>query len=627
MTKNEKHRTVFRGIGKKRLLPMLLAVLMMVAVLAPGIAVSAAEMDEPPQIIINAPAGLKFDEYPSSYMAFKIYDVTFNGDNYSYTLVAAFEGFDDYPGADADVTLQEYLDSMPSPTEMTALAKALYAYITEASPSIDPVGDVTVDDNKVYIDLDVPDGGYGYYLVYSWMYTETWSEFDEEYIMDVQFMAACSLTTTNPIADITAKGDAPTLDKYIVLDDGSYTTLAGVTVGDIVNFAIEITLPRTFEGYDDYCLNLEDHTMNMILGHYDWETEEGFLESFNIWMWEKGNSTSKTLFPTQGYELSESSSGFLVNFDFEYLKLVPEGYDLLIEYSSVARQELAHSFHIYDMNSARVEFSFSPYEDPSNTSGTLDKYVTLYSTSIENIYKVDGESWNEDWEGYDILLGGAEFTLHSIKKLETPGEGGILYDISSPLTFFGDDGYTPNPSIYDGFYYEYYKTEDPEYYNYHVYNTVTSSEGAPISFWGLGPGLYMLKEVKAPDGYNKMEYNIFFEIEFVTEEKLWDYGSIRYFAFVESVYFDVDNDFLYDPAPAPFTKFFDYTIVDYSSDDSEEWIDAISESIYIENYSGTLFPGTGGPGTAIFFATSAMLTLGLATFVIISHKRKTTPTV
>ena len=65
----------------------------------------------------------------------------------------------------------------------------------------------------------------------------------------VQIVAACALTTTNPVAEVTAKTDVPTLKKWLVLDDGSYAKVEGLSIGDSASFAIEVTLPTTFEGH------------------------------------------------------------------------------------------------------------------------------------------------------------------------------------------------------------------------------------------------------------------------------------------------------------------------------------------------------------------------------------------
>ena len=638
MTKKEKRTPSHKRI-RGRLLPLVLAVVMMMALLVPGMIASAAEMNEPPTIIINAPAGMMFSEYNDIFEAYKIFDVTFSGDNYSYVLVPEFAAFDDYPGSGDGVTLQEYLDSMPSATEMTELATALLFYIRESSPAIDSVGDVEIEGNKATIDLDVADGGYGYYIV--WHTIGTYPEYIEdydEYFMYGQLVAACLLTTTNPIANVTAKTDAPTLNKFIVSEDGTYSKYAGVTVGDVVKFALEVTIPKTFEGYEEYDFVVHDELFGssghelLFMGYDDIDSSEYvFAENFTVSIWEKGNPTTKTTFTSLGYEITTSAGRFDIEFVYDALKTIPEGYSLLIEYTAVVNMRITSGGYYEEArrgNSAWLTFSADPYNEGNyGSGGTPMSNVFIYTCGLNEEYKVNGDSWNDEYEYYEESLFGAEFNLYKLEKRNTPDADGSLYDIGSPL-LCGPPPYTGNHVVYDGHYFEEH-LNDPEYYANLVHSNLEMMSGEFVK--GLGPGLYMLKEVKAPDGFNIMTYNVFFEIELVERHgdanfhfganfgDPFDYDNL---AFVKKVYFDTENEFLYDTNPTAFTIFYDMTNIDWTSDNPADW-DGIHDDVYIENFSGTLFPGTGGPGTAIFFATSAILTIGLAAFYTISRKKKT----
>ena len=385
---------------RKTILSLVIAIALLVSIALP-LASSAAEMDEPSQIIINAPAGLAFDDTTDFFQAFKIFDVTFTGDNYSYVIVPAFEAFDDYPGADASYLLLDFLNDGPTATEMTDLAAALWAYIyydgydpNDIIRLVEPVGDVDVEESQVTIDLDVTGGGYGYYLVF-----HSASLFDDDEPF-VQIIAACTLTTTNPVAEVTAKTDVPTLKKWLVLDDGTYAKVEGLSIGDIASFAIEVTLPTTFEGYDEenpYVLIVHDILgvcPEFFLG-YDPEGVDGFVENITVSYWEQGEPTTITAFVIDDdYELTPGPYGFEIEFAFNALQAIPEGYSILIEYSAVVNEGIREV--LKGTNSAWVEFSCDPYED--KTGATPPSVVGVYVSDLGGIVKVDG-STGEEGEG------------------------------------------------------------------------------------------------------------------------------------------------------------------------------------------------------------------------------------
>ena len=636
MTVNRKRTPPPRRNIKSRLLPLVLAIVMMMALLVPGMVANAAEMDEPPTIIINAPAGMMFEDGYDFFEAYKIFDVTFSGDNYSYVIVPEFAAFDGYPGSDDGVTLQEYLDSMPSATEMMELAAAMHNYIYDGTYGTwpitqiaTPVGDVTITDSAATIDLDVQDGGYGYYLVFHSIgaYPE-WEEWSEEYYAYTHLVAACMLTTTNPVADVTAKIDIPTINKYIVNKDGSYTKNQGFSVGDIVDFAIEVMLPSSFDGYDDeYTFIVHDwpqSNYSVPFGYNDHVSGEYILfENFSLSIWKTGELTTKETFPSAGYELEQSNYNFSINFDFDALRNIPEGYSILIEYSTKLNSSFSYPTD-HDgaggehRNVAFIEFSSDPY-NLENTQFTPESSVKVSTGAIPwHLRKVDGDSWNDEYEEYDTYLFGAEFSMYRLTERETPGAEGILYDLTKLLF---TDTMHPGMALYDGIRYESYLPENEEWYDYVVRDILGVEPYTELDIWGIGPGLYMLKEVKAPNGYNLMTYNIFLEITF-EYGPVEQYNGLEVGHFVYKVYYDVNNEFLFSANPVTFKTFCDMFAYDHSSEEPEEWIDGISETIYIENFSGTLFPGTGGPGTAIFSASSVLLTFGLVVFYATNRKKE-----
>ena len=558
-----------------------------------------------PTIIINMPNGFTFDDSTDFFEAYKIFSVTFDGDNYSYTQLPEFEAFDGYPTHDTQ-TLKEYLESHPDADAMTDLATELRNYIKNASPTIDAVGDVTVTDTQVTIDLD--DAGYGYYLVF-----HSINAFDDEGA-PVQIVAACALTTTDPVAKFKAKVDVPSLTKYIKLANGALVDASAVSLGDTVNFVLELTLPTTVEAYESYPLIVHDEigiSSNYFLG-LDPEGISGFIGNMTVKLIDPTNVLSPIVLTSLQYEATPAPDGFTVEFDYnEILEIlaIDDNADyyttILIEYSTVVNQGILDKMK--GTNTAWAQFGADPYSDATQT--TPPSTATIYVSCLDDIYKVDGSSYdNETLHNYKTYLADAEFNLYRLTTLASPGAGGILYSIGTPLTFTDD---VVGNAIYDG---------DPA--NTNTFTTLTSDATGLINAYGLAPGLYMLRETVAPDGYNKLTYDVFFKIEFINDP---DIG----WTFIKSVYFDSDEalPFLYETSQPSFAVIFDMTLEDHESLDSNEWIENINENVFIENYSGTLFPGTGGIGSTIFYITSILLTSVFAVYILITmQKRKTFPT-
>ena len=420
---------------RRNLLSLLVAVLLLTAVILP-LGSSAAEMGDPPQIIINAGSGQVFDGDNDFFQAYKIFSVTFSGDNYSYTLLPEFYAFIDYPDY-LTMSLQEYLDTQPGYEEMTELATALWNYIyyegydpLDIIRYVEPVGDVNVTESQVTIDLDVIGGGYGYYLVFHSVSADNGGE------PSVSIIAACSLTTTNPVAVVTPKADVPTLRKNIVKDDGTLTKVAGVTVGETINFVIEVTLPKTYEGYDDYLFVLHDEFSGVSGAFIGFDpTGEDYLDGIMVSMWEPGEPTTIEPFPTTGYTLTQNWPGFDIEFNFEALLEIPEGYELLVEYSGVVNGEAASvGTTTKVVNSAWLEFGANPYTESSINS--IEEKVWLYVGCLDDVWKVDGTTknvvegaWFEKIDDLDELPTGNGFNV----AFSSDGKYLAITSIASPF--------------------------------------------------------------------------------------------------------------------------------------------------------------------------------------------------
>ena len=223
----------------------LLALLMVFALAAPALAAenyTITVKNNNPAVSIGQ----------NTYTAYRLFGVTYGQDksSYAYTVTKEFEGFSYTAGGTvySGEALIDYLSHQQTDSEtMNAVAKAALAYIN--AQNIQPSGTAKASGETAVIRLSSP----GYYLVFG---TATAPE-------GQTITAACSLTTTDPAAEINVKADAPSLDKKI--DQG---TAAGVydekdpaknqgSVGDTVPFVLHSTVPQ-MTGYEKYYFVVRD---------------------------------------------------------------------------------------------------------------------------------------------------------------------------------------------------------------------------------------------------------------------------------------------------------------------------------------------------------------------------------
>ena len=226
-------------------------------------------------------------------------------------------------------------------------------------------------------------------------------------------------------------------------------------------------------------------------------------------------------------------------------------------------------------NGIPVNIDFSPDGQYLAAATQGQPYVAIYRTPTPAT------------TSYSTLLPNAQFALYQLTPRDTPNVNGNMYDIGLPLAFTD----TPfGTSLYDG---------DPT--NATTFTTLVSDP--EITALGLAPGTYMLRETKAPDGYDRLTYDVFFEITLeyddITNEWLYIKKAVK----------DVNDMFLKASVPPDYITIYDST-------------DGTEEPLYIENFSGDIFPEVGGIGTTVFYLTSLLLTTGLALFAIKSRKRK-----
>jgi LPXTG-motif cell wall-anchored protein len=128
----------------------------------------------------------------------------------------------------------------------------------------------------------------------------------------------------------------------------------------------------------------------------------------------------------------------------------------------------------------------------------------------------------------------------------------------------------------------------------------TSTDGATFTWSQLEDGEYMLEEVTAPAGYNKIETK-YFKIEAVHNTKDTTTGLDKLTSLTATLT-DENGVAIKDEQGNPIT----WTT---KTDDG-------SVTTTIENYKGVVLPETGGTGVKVLYTVGAILVLGAAILLI-----------
>lgn len=319
----------------------------------------------------------------------------------------------------------------------------------------------------------------------------------------------CSLTSTAPNGEVTIKATYPTITKT---DDKE-----SADVGGMVNYTITGKVPDT-TGFTSYTYTIKD-TMSDGLTFS--------AEDVTVKILKAESDTDKTLVKGTDYTYTKTANGFELTIKVKDLQTYV-GKTIEVTYAAEVNKDAVTKI---EKNSATLTYS----NDPSNNTNTVTTpdIETVYSSKIVIDKYAKGDSENK--------LQGAEFILYKEK------EGKKLYYLVDTTT--GKVTWTET------------KAEA---------TVKTTDEHGAASFDGLADGTYYLEEIKAPEGYNKLD------------------------------------------GPVSVT-------VDGKSAIAED-LSALTVTKGIENRTGSLLPTTGGIGTTIFYVLGGIL-VTVAVVLLVTRKR------
>lgn len=291
----------------------------------------------------------------ATYTAVKIFDVTYSGDNYSYTIKSTDPAYNKVAAyaarSDSGLTLTLNGDVYVATVDDTFSAAAFAAYLKGYSAELGTgTAFVKGTDGKVKAtDLDL-----GYYFI-----TGTSG-------------SVCELTTAKDIA-INDKNEGQEIDKTV--DDADKT----VEVGQVLTFTLTSAVPST-AGYQTYSYVISD---TMTEGLTFNEDVKVYIDGVEI---------------TEGFVLTNNATGFVVEFDMMNLQ-DKAGAELKVVYTATVNEKAI--VRNEEINTATLKYSNNPSDSTSTTTTTDEEKVYSYNINVD---KYDTKDETKKLEGAKFVL-------------------------------------------------------------------------------------------------------------------------------------------------------------------------------------------------------------------------------
>lgn len=264
------------------------------------------------------------------------------------------------------------------------------------------------------------------------------------YLVDTTLGTLCSLDTTNPTVEMEEKNEAPTSDKTVKVDASTWGDTNTATIGDKVEYKVEIVAKKGAAGYV-----LHD------------SMDDGLTFNNDITVAVGGTSL------TVGTEYEVVTTGLSDGCDFEvtfkqnYLDTITTDTTIVVTYSATLN-ETAVIAGGGNKNTSKLEYGEDPGTGSYAKPTTLQKIVTTKTFEFD-LVKTDNDN---------KLLVNAEFELYKA-------------DQSTKISLVKNTDGT----------YRVAKADETGV------TTIVVDDGN-VTIQGLGNGTYYLKEIKAPAGYN-----------------------------------------------------------------------------------------------------------------------------
>ncbi|MCD7751617.1 MAG: LPXTG cell wall anchor domain-containing protein [Lachnospiraceae bacterium] len=539
-----------------------IASLLMALVMVMAMSVTAFAEDDPtgPDVETESEYSITISSAAvrETYSAYKVFDVTYSGTSYAYTIDSSSSAFYSVVNTSDIFTLTQVNGSTTYVVELAAIKDGVDETSGETIYRTATAAEILAVLSQADLEEVVADGtAVGTTSGETTTATINLND-DGYYYVTTTLGSVAMLDTADPKITITDKNGEPTPDKQVLEGEG-YGSTSDASVGDTVYFKTTIT---DIAGATDLILHDKMTNLNSVsilsVVYYSSSTDtEGTSLSG------AGEGAAYTLI-TDSTTLTDDCTfeiAFSDSFESNTLKTASSDAYIVVSYTAVITSNAV-------TNGATNETNLN-YGENGNSTSTTDT-TTTYTYGF-NVYKYTGEGDEA------TALPGAQFVLSKTVDVTVDEE-------TTQVTYYAVvengvlTGWTTHLSAEEG------DAEDT------VYATVlTSGEDGKISVDGLDGGRYSLTEIEAPTGYNKLTAPIVFNITGIVDQETGDLTG-------------------------------NYSVSLAEDNTGSETVDNTTNVINVQNNSGSELPSTGGIGTTIFYVVGTVLVLGAAV-VLITRRR------
>lgn len=349
------------------------------------------------------------------------------------------------------------------------------------------------------------------------------------YLVDTTLGTLCSLNTTNPDVVMEEKNEVPTNVKTVEEDSNhQYGETNDADIGQTVNFKSTITAQAGAENYVFH----DTMSAGLTFGGSVSVTLNGKTVD--------ASSYTFTDYTAQGATAPADGCTFEVSFTQAFCDTLKANDQIVISYTATLNEKAKVGL---EGNKNESKLSYGEInETTGKPSGTTPPSETkTYTWDLDVLKYANGDEATVLKDAQFVLLNSAK------TKVATIVNGKVTSWVAVPAA--GQDGTITWPE-----------------------NTVlTTDVNGKIEIDGLDADTYYLREVKAPDGYNKLASDVEIAVT----------GSTT-----------VDGELTYKTVVAK-----------------------------VNNQSGTELPSTGGIGTTIFYVIGGVLVISAAALLIAKRKK------
>lgn len=264
------------------------------------------------------------------------------------------------------------------------------------------------------------------------------------YLVDSTMGALCGLTTTNPSAKIEEKNTPPEIKKEVKEDSGDYGESNTAQIGDVIEFRTTIYAKK---GAENYKL-IDEMTTGLTLDQNSIEVKVG----------------EKVLVKNTDYTLETTEHSFTITFAKSYLDTITKDTTIVVTYKATLNDKAVVG-NVEDK-------TYGKGNDNQTVLKYGDKHETTYDETRTYTFSFDLVKTDSN----KIQLEGAEFILLDKDKKQIP----VVKVAGKDNTYRVALGNETGVNIVAGH----------------------------VTIEGLDVDTYYLREVKQPDGYNKLADDI-----------------------------------------------------------------------------------------------------------------------